>query len=121
MAVLCVEDLDHLVLTVADIKATCRFYQQVLGMTPFTFGNGRTALSFGNRKINLHEVGKGYLPQAHNPLPARRICASFPGRRPLKCWITSKPMVFLWKRGRCGAKAHSGPLPPCISVTPTEI
>ena len=40
-----------LVLTVADIKATCRFYQQVLGMTPFTFGNGRTALSFGNRKI----------------------------------------------------------------------
>ena len=69
MAVLCVEDLDHLVLTVADIKATCRFYQQVLGMTPFTFGNGRTALSFGNRKINLHEVGKGYLPQAHNPLP----------------------------------------------------
>ena len=69
MAVLCVEDLDHLVLTVADIKATCRFYQQVLGMTPFTFGNGRTALSFGNRKINLHEVGKGDLPQAHNPLP----------------------------------------------------
>lgn len=69
MAVLCVEDLDHLVLTVADIKATCRFYQQVLGMTPFTFGNGRTALSFGNRKINLHEVGKVYLPQAHNPLP----------------------------------------------------
>ena len=64
MAVLCVEDLDHLVLTVADIKATCRFYQQVLGMTPFTFGNGRTALSFGNRKINLHEVGKGYPPQA---------------------------------------------------------
>ena len=60
MAVLCVEDLDHLVLTVADIKATCRFYQQVLGMTPFTFGN---------RKINLHEVGKGDLPQAHNPLP----------------------------------------------------
>ena len=38
-------------------------------MTPFTFGNGRTALSFGNRKINLHEVGKGYPPQAHNPLP----------------------------------------------------
>ena len=28
MAVLCVEDLDHLVLTVADIKATCRFYQR---------------------------------------------------------------------------------------------
>ena len=42
--------LDHLVLNVSDIKATCRFYQQVLGMTPFTFGNGRTALSFGNRE-----------------------------------------------------------------------
>ena len=34
MALLCVEDLDHLVLNVADIKVTCRFYQRVLGMTP---------------------------------------------------------------------------------------
>ena len=50
-------------------KATCRFYQQVLGMTPFTFGSGRTALSFGSRTINLHEAGKGDFPQAHNPLP----------------------------------------------------
>ena len=69
MAVLCVEDLDHLGITVSDIKATCRFYQQVLGMTPFTFGSGRTALSFGSRTINLHEAGKGDFPQAHNPLP----------------------------------------------------
>lgn len=120
MAVLCVEDLDHLVLTVADIKATCRFYQQVLGMTPFTFGNGRTALSFGNRKINLHEVGKGDLPQAHNPLPGTAdLC--FLSRTPaVEMLDHPKPMVSLWKRGRCGAKAPSGPLPPCISVTLTE-
>lgn len=120
MAVLCVEDLDHLVLTVADIKATCRFYQQVLGMTPFTFGNGRTALSFGNRKIIFMKWARGIPLRPTILFRARRICASFPGRRPLKCWITSKPMVSLWKRGRCGAKAPSGPLPPCISVTLTE-
>ncbi len=69
MAVLCVEDLDHLALTVSDIGATCRFYERVLGMTPFVFGDGRTALSFGNRKINLHEVGGAVRPQARNPLP----------------------------------------------------
>lgn len=69
MAVLCVEDLDHLVLTVSDIGEACRFYEQVLGMTPFVFGNGRTALSFGSRKINLHEVGGDIHPQARNPLP----------------------------------------------------
>lgn len=55
------EDLDHLVLTVADIKAACRFYQQVLWrMTPFTF-NGRTAAGSATVRSNLHEVGKGYL------------------------------------------------------------
>ncbi len=68
MAALCVEDLDHLVLNVSDIKATCRFYQRVLGMTPFTFGNGRTALSFGNRKINLYQIGQSYSPRPDKPL-----------------------------------------------------
>ena len=120
MAVLCVEDLDHLGLTVSDIKATCRFYQQVLGMTPFTFGSGRTALSFGSRTINLHEAGRGISLRPITLFRARRICASFPGRRSLKCWIISKPMMSLWRRARCGVKAPLGPSPPCISVTQTE-
>jgi catechol 2,3-dioxygenase-like lactoylglutathione lyase family enzyme len=46
--------LDHLVLTVADIDKTCDFYTRVLGMQVVTFGEGRTALRFGQQKINLH-------------------------------------------------------------------
>ena len=46
--------LDHLVLTVADIERTCAFYTRVLGMEVVTFGGGRTALRFGDQKINLH-------------------------------------------------------------------
>ncbi|MFI4949309.1 MAG: VOC family protein, partial [Alphaproteobacteria bacterium] len=46
--------LDHLVLTVADIGKTCDFYTKVLGMEVVKFGEGRTALRFGQQKINLH-------------------------------------------------------------------
>ena len=56
--------LDHLVLTVASIKETCRFYENALGMTTETFGAGRVALKFGRQKINLHEVGKEFEPKA---------------------------------------------------------
>ncbi len=56
--------LDHFVLTVASIDETCRFYQNVLGMKPVSFGDGRIALKFGNQKINLHEVGNEFEPRA---------------------------------------------------------
>ena len=49
-----IERLDHLVLTVADIARTCEFYTRVLGMEVVTFGEGRTALRFGQQKITLH-------------------------------------------------------------------
>jgi len=61
--------LDHLVLTVTDIAATCDFYSRVLGMGVVTFGAGRTALTFGNQKINLHARGKEIDPKAANPTP----------------------------------------------------
>jgi len=34
-----IDRLDHLVLTVADIDATCAFYSSVLGMNVVTFGD----------------------------------------------------------------------------------
>ena len=46
-----IERLDHLVLTVADIDRTCAFYTRVLGMEVVHFGEGRTALKFGQQKI----------------------------------------------------------------------
>lgn len=60
--------LDHLVLTVADIAASIRFYRDVLGMTAERFipadGTERWALKFGAQKINLHQVGRTFEPKA---------------------------------------------------------
>jgi catechol 2,3-dioxygenase-like lactoylglutathione lyase family enzyme len=64
-----IERLDHLVLTVNDIEATCRFYSTVLGMEIVAFASGRRALAFGNQKLNLHETGREYLPHAEHPTP----------------------------------------------------
>ncbi|SMF34442.1 Catechol 2,3-dioxygenase [Azospirillum oryzae] len=59
--------IDHFVLTVASIEATCAFYRDVLGMEIVTFAGGRRALSFGAQKINLHEVGREFEPKAARP------------------------------------------------------
>jgi catechol 2,3-dioxygenase-like lactoylglutathione lyase family enzyme len=64
-----VDRLDHLVLTVRDIEATCAFYADVLGMRVETFAGGRRALHFGSQKINLHEAGHEFEPKAINPTP----------------------------------------------------
>ncbi|MDD9194719.1 VOC family protein [Aliivibrio sp. S3MY1] len=56
--------LDHLVLTVKDIEVTSRFYSNVLGMDMTTFGEGRVALTFGEQKINLHQLGNEFEPKA---------------------------------------------------------
>jgi len=47
--------IDHLVLTVEDIEASCAFYE-ALGAEIVTFGDGRTAVQCGDQKINLHPV-----------------------------------------------------------------
>lgn len=53
-----VERIDHIVLNCNDVEATAAWYERVLGMTRETFGpTGRTALRFGNQKINLRPVG----------------------------------------------------------------
>ena len=59
--------LDHLVLTVKDIEATCRFYTEVMGMSVMTFSGNRKALRFGQQKINLHEKGREINPKATFP------------------------------------------------------
>ena len=52
------ERIDHFVMRVADVGATCSFYEKVLGMEVITFngkdGVVRKALRFGQHKINLH-------------------------------------------------------------------
>jgi catechol 2,3-dioxygenase-like lactoylglutathione lyase family enzyme len=51
--------IDHIVLTVADIEATTRFYERALKLKRDTFrgpdGATRYALTFGRQKINLQD------------------------------------------------------------------
>jgi catechol 2,3-dioxygenase-like lactoylglutathione lyase family enzyme len=61
--------LDHLVLTVASIEATCAFYTRVLSMDVERFAEGRFALRFGDQKINLHQAGKEFEPKANRATP----------------------------------------------------
>ena len=64
-----IDRLDHLVLTVASVDASVTFYTQVLGFVETAFGVGRTGLSFGRQKINLHPVGSAIEPRAMRPTP----------------------------------------------------
>jgi catechol 2,3-dioxygenase-like lactoylglutathione lyase family enzyme len=75
------EQLDHIVLTVANIHATTDFYTEVLGMDIVTL-EGRTALKFGDQKINLHQRGHEFQPRAAQPTP---------GSADL-CFVTLTPM-----------------------------
>ena len=97
-----VERLDHLVLTVADIDASCAFYQRVLGMQVVTFGEGRMALAFGQQKINLHRLGAEFEPKALRPTP---------GSADL-CLIVSSPLVEVMAHlQRCDVAIEEGPVP----------
>src|SRR5580692_5291439 len=62
------EQIDHIVLTVANIHAPIDFYTEVLGMDVATF-DGRTALRFGDQKINLHQRGHEFSPRAAHAMP----------------------------------------------------
>jgi catechol 2,3-dioxygenase-like lactoylglutathione lyase family enzyme len=64
-----IDRLDHLVLTVRDVEASCSFYARVLGMQVVTFGEERKALAFGRQKINLHPAGREFEPKAALPTP----------------------------------------------------
>ena len=97
-----VERLDHLVLTVADIDASCAFYQRVLGMQVVTFGQGRKALAFGQQKINLHRLGAEFEPKALRPTP---------GSADL-CLLVSTPLAEVMTHlQRCAVAIEEGPVP----------
>jgi catechol 2,3-dioxygenase-like lactoylglutathione lyase family enzyme len=96
-----VEHLDHLVLTVADVEASCAFYARVLGMRPLTFGEGRRALAFGQQKINLHPAGREYDPKAQRPTP---------GSADL-CFITTTPLAQVQAElAAAGVTVEEGPV-----------
>jgi len=97
-----IDHLDHLVLTVASIEATCDFYARALGMSAETFGHGRTALRFGGQKINLHQAGSEFEPKALRPMP---------GSADL-CFIAATPLEEVVAHlQRLGIAIEEGPVP----------
>lgn len=110
-----IERLDHLVLTVADIPATCDFYSRVLGMRVVTFGEGptggRTALAFGSQKINLHQRDHEFEPKAQHPTP---------GSADL-CFIAAVPLPDVLEHLRaCGIPIELGPVARAGALGPIE-
>ena len=106
-----IDRLDHLVLTVRDIEATCEFYRRVLGMEIVTFGNNRKALQFGEQKINLHQAGKELEPKASRPMP---------GSADL-CLITAIPLRQAMDHIRaCGIEIVEGPVMRTGATGPIE-
>ncbi|MEM7463518.1 MAG: VOC family protein [Pseudomonadota bacterium] len=96
-----VDGLDHLVLTVADIDRTCKFYRGVLNMDVVTFGDDRKALAFGEQKFNLHQAGKEFEPKAKQPTPGSADI----------CLITSTPISDVIDRFKnLGIPVEEGPV-----------
>jgi catechol 2,3-dioxygenase-like lactoylglutathione lyase family enzyme len=96
-----IDRIDHFVLTVASIEATCEFYARVLGMQVATFGQGRKALAFGRQKFNLHQAGKEFEPKAEVPTAGS---ADF-------CLITTTPLdEVVAHLGACGVAVLEGPV-----------
>jgi len=93
--------IDHFVLTVRSLEATCQFYETVLKMERISEPGKPTALKFGDQKINLHEVGNTFEPKAALPTPGS---ADF-------CLLTVFPMDHVHRRLiDKGVTIESGPV-----------
>ncbi|MEO9135358.1 MAG: VOC family protein [Casimicrobiaceae bacterium] len=96
-----IDRIDHIVMTVRDVVATCDFYTRALGMRVVTFGGGRKALAFGAQKINLHVAGHEFEPKAAHPTP---------GSIDL-CLITTGTLdAVVTHLGSCGVPIIEGPI-----------
>ena len=96
-----IERIDHLVLTVQNIKASSAFYTKVLGMKAVAFQGGRQAVVFSSRKINFHESGQAFDPKALHPTP---------GSADL-CFIARDPLMKIMRHlDRCDVKIIEGPV-----------
>jgi catechol 2,3-dioxygenase-like lactoylglutathione lyase family enzyme len=96
-----IERIDHLVLTVQNVEASCTFYTKVLGMKAVAFQGGRKAVVFGNQKINFHESGQEFDPKASRPTP---------GSADL-CLIANEPLTKIKSHlDNCGVIIIEGPV-----------
>jgi catechol 2,3-dioxygenase-like lactoylglutathione lyase family enzyme len=78
-----IDSIDHFVLTVKSLERTCEFYERVLQLKRVAKPGKPTALSFGDQKINVHEIGHEFSPAAERPTSG---AGDF-------CLITTKDLV----------------------------
>jgi catechol 2,3-dioxygenase-like lactoylglutathione lyase family enzyme len=115
---LTVRRIDHLVLTCRNVKATIRFYTEVLGMREVTFGPGRKALSFGRQKLNLHPVGQA--AGGRNGGVAAVATHPTPGSADL-CLIVAEPVnAVLAHLAASGVPVEEGPVTRTGALGPIE-
>ena len=106
-----IERLDHLVLTVADIERTVAFYERVLDMRHEVFGQGRSALVFGQQKLNLHQLGHEFEPKALTPTPgAIDVCL-------ITSWSMTKVLEHLQQQN---VSIEEGPVMRTGAIGPIE-
>jgi catechol 2,3-dioxygenase-like lactoylglutathione lyase family enzyme len=110
-AAVVIDRIDHVVMTVRDIGATCAFYARVLSMRVVTFADDRKALAFGRQKINLHEAGREFEPMADAPA---RGAIDF-------CLIATTPIASVVEHlKRCGVELVEGPVRKTGATGPIE-
>ena len=96
-----IDRIDHVVMTVRNLDATCAFYSRVLAMQVVTFAGDRKALAFGRQKINLHQAGREFEPRAN---------AAAPGTIDI-CLITTTPLAEVIEHLKaCGVPIIEGPV-----------
>jgi|TARA_A100001035_G_scaffold239475_1_gene204525 catechol 2,3-dioxygenase-like lactoylglutathione lyase family enzyme len=113
------EKIDHVVITVKDLKKTIDFYTNILGMKLEKFSSSlddnqfRYAVSFGSQKINIHEEIKPIKPNALNPSSGSMdIC--FISKNKINDWVH-----HLVKKGiniEIGPERKTGALGPILSI-----
>jgi catechol 2,3-dioxygenase-like lactoylglutathione lyase family enzyme len=97
-----IDRIDHVVMTVRNIDATCEFYSRLLGMRVVTFAGNRKALAFGRQKINLHEAKREFEPKAAHPTPGSLDI----------CLVTTMPLAAVIEHlNAAGVAIIEGPVP----------
>ncbi|GAB2501805.1 Virulence protein [Corynebacterium atrinae] len=104
-----VSRIDHLVLNCADVDVTAAWFQRALGMQVQQYCEGRTALVFGQQKINLRPQGAPEWGTAKVDTPgALDIC--------FVTELTVEESLAAWEAA--GIEVHEGPIQRSGAVGP---
>jgi catechol 2,3-dioxygenase-like lactoylglutathione lyase family enzyme len=98
-----IERIDHLVLNCRDIEVTASWYERVLGARREVFlnPNARTAVRFGQQRINLRQTADPNW---------RSVAVDAPGTLDI-CFITRERLDRVIERlNGCGVKLMFGPV-----------